>query len=126
MAEKEAGGDRPVLGGPWKSKREAKTAAAAFCDRGKEARTMAAKQLLHNEETRRGIQRGVDRRANAEKAALDPKEGDVALDKKSGAVSIPKDDVAMRKIAPPARRYWPSANSQRSPRRPQVRRRSPK
>ena len=30
--EKEAGGDRPVLGGPWKSKPEAKAAAEAFCD----------------------------------------------------------------------------------------------
>jgi hypothetical protein len=91
----------------------------------KEKPTMAAKQVLHNEEARRGIQRGVDRLANAEKAALDPKEGDVAPDKKFGAPTLPKDDVAVRKLAPPARRYWPSANSQRAPRRPQVRRRSP-
>jgi hypothetical protein len=34
-AEKDAGGERPVLGGPWRSKVEAKTAAEAFCDRGK-------------------------------------------------------------------------------------------
>ncbi len=32
VAEKDAGGDRPVLGGPWKSQVEAKTAAEAFCD----------------------------------------------------------------------------------------------
>ena len=32
VAEKEAGGDRPVLGGPWKSGLEAKAAAEAFCD----------------------------------------------------------------------------------------------
>jgi hypothetical protein len=32
VAVKQAGGDRPVLGGPWKSKPEAKTAAEAFCD----------------------------------------------------------------------------------------------
>ena len=32
VAEKDAGGDRPVLGGPWKSRAEAKTAAEAFCD----------------------------------------------------------------------------------------------
>lgn len=31
-AEKDVGGDRPVLGGPWKSKLEAKTAAEASCD----------------------------------------------------------------------------------------------
>jgi hypothetical protein len=37
VAEKEAGGDRPVLGGPWRSKLEAKSAAQAFCDSGKAA-----------------------------------------------------------------------------------------
>ncbi|MCJ7706374.1 MAG: hypothetical protein MUO38_02030 [Anaerolineales bacterium] len=31
-AEKDVGGDRPVLGGPWRSQVEAKTAAEAFCD----------------------------------------------------------------------------------------------
>ncbi len=35
VAEKEAGGDRAVLGGPWKNKGEAKTAAEAFCDSGR-------------------------------------------------------------------------------------------
>ena len=35
VAEKEAGGDRPVLGGPWKSGPEAKVAAEAFCNSGK-------------------------------------------------------------------------------------------
>jgi hypothetical protein len=35
VAEKDVGGDRPVLGGPWKSQSAAKTAAEAFCDRGK-------------------------------------------------------------------------------------------
>ena len=87
---------------------------------------MTAKKLRSTEEVRRGIQRGVDKLANAEKAALDPKAGDVAPDKKFGAPTLPKDDLAVRKMAPPARRYWPSANSQRAPRRPQVRRRSPK
>jgi len=96
------------------------------CDTpSKEGGIMAAKQL-RSEEARRGIQRGVSRLAKAEKATPDPKEGDVALDKKFGAPTLPKDDVAVRKMAPPARRYWPSANSQRAPRRPQVRRRSPK
>jgi hypothetical protein len=32
VAEKDVGGDRPVLGGPWKSKLEAKTAAEASCN----------------------------------------------------------------------------------------------
>ena len=37
VAEKDAGGDRAVLGGPWKSKLDAKSAAQAFCDSGKAA-----------------------------------------------------------------------------------------
>lgn len=35
VAEKDVGGDRPVPGGPWKGRSEAKTAAEAFCDSGK-------------------------------------------------------------------------------------------
>jgi len=35
VTEKDAGGDRPVVGGPWKSRVEANTAAETFCDRGK-------------------------------------------------------------------------------------------
>jgi hypothetical protein len=34
-AEKDAGGDRPVLGGPWRSQPEARAAAQAFCDQGR-------------------------------------------------------------------------------------------
>ncbi len=34
-AEKDVGGDRAVLGGPWRNQREAKAAAEAFCDSGK-------------------------------------------------------------------------------------------
>jgi len=34
-AEKDVGGDRPVLGGPWRTQLEATSAAQAFCDRGK-------------------------------------------------------------------------------------------
>ncbi len=36
VAEKEDGADRPVLGGPWRSQGEARSAAEAFCD-GKKA-----------------------------------------------------------------------------------------
>ena len=32
VAEKQAGGDRPVLGGPWKGRLNAKTVSEAFCD----------------------------------------------------------------------------------------------
>ena len=35
VAGKDVGGDRPVLGGPWKGKVEARTAAEAFCNCGK-------------------------------------------------------------------------------------------
>ena len=32
VTEKQAGGDRSVLGGPWKNRPAAKAAAEAFCD----------------------------------------------------------------------------------------------
>jgi len=35
LTEKEAGGDRNVLGGPWRNQTEAKAAAQAFCASGK-------------------------------------------------------------------------------------------
>ena len=35
VAGKDVGGDRPVLGGPWRDKLAAKTAAEAFCGCGK-------------------------------------------------------------------------------------------
>ena len=87
---------------------------------------MAAKQLRSTEKARRGIQRGVSRLANAEKAALDRREGDVARDKEFDALSVPKGGRTVRKTAPPARSYWPSVNSQRAPRRPQGSKRSPR
>ncbi len=35
VVEKVDAGDRPVLGGPWRSQGDAKTAAEAFCDNRK-------------------------------------------------------------------------------------------
>jgi hypothetical protein len=35
ISAKDAGGDRPVRGGPWRTIEQAKTAAEAFCDTGK-------------------------------------------------------------------------------------------
>ncbi len=32
VAEKDVGGDRPVLGGPWRTQVEAEAAAERFCD----------------------------------------------------------------------------------------------
>ena len=34
VKDKDVGGDRPVQGGPWKGKPEAKSAAEAFCNSG--------------------------------------------------------------------------------------------
>ena len=50
---------------------------------------MAAKQVCSTEEARRGTQRGVSWLANAERAALDPTEADVARDKEFNALSVP-------------------------------------
>ena len=35
VGDKEAGGDRPVTGGPWRSRAEARSAAELFCERGR-------------------------------------------------------------------------------------------
>ena len=67
---------------------------------------MAAKQTRSTEQARRGIQRGVDKWANAALVTLGPKEGDIALDKKFVALSIPKGGRTVRELAPPAKRYW--------------------
>jgi hypothetical protein len=48
----------------------------------------------------------VDKRANAALVTLGPKEGDIALDKKCVALSIPKGGRTVRELAPPATRYW--------------------
>jgi hypothetical protein len=87
---------------------------------------MAAKQTRSTEEARRGIQSGVDKLANAAQVTLGPPEGDVGLDKAFAALSVPKGGRTVRKMAGPARRYWPSANSQRAPSRPQGSKKSPK
>ena len=87
---------------------------------------MAAKQTPSTEEARRRIQSGVDKRANAAQVTLGPKEGDVVLDQKFDALSVPKVGRTVRKMAPPATRYWPSANSQRAPGQPQGSKKSPK
>ena len=77
----------------------------------KEARTMAAKKSLQNEEARRATQRGVSRRTNAEKAALHPTERDIARDKQFEALSIPKGGRTVRKRPTGPPRHWPSPSS---------------
>jgi hypothetical protein len=86
---------------------------------------MAPKQQRLTEETRRRLQSGRDTLANAVQVTLGPlKEADVARDKAFDALSVPKGGRTVRKMAPPTRRYWPSANSRRTPSRPQGGKRS--
>jgi hypothetical protein len=80
---------------------------------------MATKQKRLTEEARRRNQRGQDTLTSAGQVALGPTEADVARDKAFAALSVPKGGRTVRKMAVPARRYWPSANSQRAPSRPQ-------
>ncbi len=87
---------------------------------------MALRQIHPAEEARRRLQRSRDTRANAVEATRDPTEGDVARDKAFAALSVPKGGRTVRKMAMPARRYWPSANSQRAPSRPQGNKKSPR
>ena len=89
---------------------------------------MATKQRRPTEEARRSIQRGRDALADTVNAILNPTETerDVARDKEFDALSIPKGGRPVRRMVVPARRYWPSANSQRPPTRPLGNRKSPR
>ena len=58
---------------------------------------MPAKQLLFRDEARRGLQRGVDRLADAVATTLGPKGRNVALDKKFGAPTVTHDGVTVAK-----------------------------
>jgi hypothetical protein len=90
---------------------------------------MATKQKRPTEEARRDIQRGKDALADTVNLILDPTEPtkrDVARDKEFDALSVPKGGRMVRRMVVPARRYWPSANSQRPPTRPLGNRKSPR
>jgi hypothetical protein len=80
---------------------------------------MATKQQRPTEEARRRLQRGRDTRADAVQGTLGATEGDVARDKAFDALSVPKGGRMVRRMAVPARQYWPSANSRRAPSRPE-------
>jgi chaperonin GroEL len=56
-----------------------------------------AKQLVFREEARRGLQRGVDKLAEAVTTTLGPKGRNVALDKKFGAPTVTHDGVTVAK-----------------------------
>lgn len=87
---------------------------------------MATKQRRPTEAARRSLQRGRDTLANAVQVTLGPQVGDVARDKAFAALSVPKGGRPVRKMAVPARQYWPSANSQRAPSRPLGTKKSPR
>src|SRR5690348_561427 len=58
---------------------------------------MPAKQLTFRDEARRGLQRGVDKLADAVSTTLGPKGRNVALDKKYGAPTVTHDGVTVAK-----------------------------
>src|SRR5437764_77839 len=58
---------------------------------------MAAKQIVHGEESRQAILRGVNILANAVKVTLGPKGRNVVIEKKFGSPAITKDGVTVAK-----------------------------
>ena len=56
-----------------------------------------AKQIIHGEESRAAILRGVNQLADAVKITLGPKGRNVVLDKKYGSPTITKDGVTVAK-----------------------------
>ena len=59
-----------------------------------------AKQILHGEESRQAILRGVNILADAVKATLGPKGRNVVIEKKFGSPTITKDGVTVAKEKP--------------------------
>jgi chaperonin GroEL (HSP60 family) len=74
---------------------------------------MAAKQGRSDEEARRAIQRGLDKRANAVRATRGPTGRNVTRDKKRGAPPVPKGGGTARKRPTGPPRHWPSPSSTR-------------
>ena len=58
---------------------------------------MPAKQMMFRDEARRGLQRGVDKLADAVATTLGPKGRNVAIDKKFGAPTVTHDGVTVAK-----------------------------
>src|SRR6187401_3124244 len=58
---------------------------------------MAAKQIVHGEDSRQAILRGVNILADAVKVTLGPKGRNVVLDKKFGSPTVTKDGVTVAK-----------------------------
>ena len=58
---------------------------------------MAAKEIIHGEESRAALTRGVSQLADAVKITLGPKGRNVVIDKKFGAPQVTKDGVTVAK-----------------------------
>ena len=69
-----------------------------------------AKQILHGEDSRQAILRGVNTLADAVKVTLGPKGRNVVLEKKFGSPTITKDGVTVAKeieLKDPSRTWAP-------------------
>ena len=80
-----------------------------------------AKQILHGEDSRQAILRGVNILADAVKVTLGPKGRNVVIEKKFGSPTITKDGVTVAKeieIAQLAREHRRAAREAKSPPRP--------
>ena len=84
----------------------------------------AKKSLSDADRARRPLQHDLDARARAVRTRF--KGRNVGLDEKLTPQNAMRDHEPLRKMAPPDRRYWPSPNSQRAPRRPQAKKGSPR
>jgi chaperonin GroEL (HSP60 family) len=70
-----------------------------------------AKQILHGEDSRQAILRGVNTLADAVKVTLGPKGRNVVIEKKFGSPTITKDGVTVAKEIELAMRLRMSAHS---------------
>ena len=75
----------------------AATAHGQPCVDGKPEETIMAKDVRFNEEARRGLERGVNKVADAVKVTLGPKGRNVVIEKKFGSPTITKDGVTVAK-----------------------------
>src|SRR5207247_3180449 len=77
--------------------REPDTSWKAEKNHGGKVKMANAKQIVHGEESRQAILRGVNKLADAVKITLGPKGRNVVLDKKFGSPTITKDGVTVAK-----------------------------
>jgi hypothetical protein len=79
---------------------------------------MQNKKAKHDDESRQAVPMIGTTMAHPDRGLAGSTKKDPSPEKKSGGAPFPGNDWAVRKSAPSARRYWPSANSQHAPSRP--------